>query len=498
LLLASCDILRGDYFEIESWTPETGYQPESGNITVSVLFSHEPDRLSVEKAFSLTEDGLNREGTYAWNGNRLTFHPFSPLEINRDYVLSVSTEACDTEGLSLDKKFELCFSTRAEGERPVLLEVSPADLEVMAHDRGELRLFFSGTVPLNACINNINLSPSQTGLWHTGDEGRTAVFTPAEPWPQNTQFKLTVSSSLYDSRGRTAGREWQSRFRTGADETKPFLLGASMVFSGIPSKSIPAAVLPLRDLESGGPENSGWEAGSRLKLVFSEPVNVRSLGSRIGVQGAPALEAETGAGFASEILFRFTEKPAFGSRFLITINPGIEDAAGNESDEIKSFPIRANGTYSKPPSLLGIRLPMAPGKVEFGEQAPKVYTVSSLFADLPITQETDHYPYEMQIFTWIELYFDTSPEASVDLFSIMDKFRFEATNNALSFSPRDVRNSGFTRPPEPRWESACRVEIRGYLGNTVNTGVATFQIASGLADDRGNLTGAAFRISLVK
>jgi hypothetical protein len=497
LFFASCDILRSDYFEIDSWTPEAGYQPESGNIKVSIVFSHEPDRSSAEKAFSLTEDGVSREGTFTWAENRLTFHPSYPLEINRDYVLSVSTDACDTEGLSLDKKFELRFSTRAEGERPVLLEVSPSDLEIITHERQDMYLLFSEPVSLNACINHINLSPSQPGLWYIGDEGGTAVFSPAEPWPRNTQFKLTVSSDFYDNRGRTLGREWQSRFHTGADETKPFLLGAYMVFAGIPSKGIAAAVIPLNDLESGGLENPAWEAGGRLKLIFSKPVGVRSLSSRISAQGAPALETETGLDFAPEILFRFTEKPAFGSSFLININPGIEDEAGNASDEIRSFRIYANGTYSKPPSLLGIRLPMAPEKTEFEEQLPEVYTVSSLFDDLPITQ--DHYPYEEPVFTWIEVYFDTSPGASVDLFSVMDKFRFEATNNALDFSPRDIRSSGFTQPePEPRWEYACRVEIRGYLTNTVNTGVATFQIASGLADDIGNLTGTAFRIPLVK
>jgi hypothetical protein len=496
ILFASCDILRSAYFEIDSWTPEAGYKPESENITISVLFSHEPDRPSVEKTFSLTEDGLSREGIFSWSGNRLTFHPFYPLEINRDYVLTISTDARDTEGVSLDKKFELRFTTRAEGARPIFHGVSLSDLEIIEHDRKELYFFFSEPVPVNACINHITLSPSQGGIWHTEDEGKTAVFTPAEPWPRSTQFKITVSSSFYDNRGRILGQEWESRFRTGDDETKPVLLSASRVFDGIPSKGITAAVLPLKDLETSGFENYGWEAGGRLKFVFSEPVNLRSLKSRITTQGAPALEAETDQNFAAEIFFRFDERPAFGSRFLISLNPGIEDEAGNGSDEIKSFRICTDGVYSKPPVLLGIRLPMAPEEPDFENQLPKVYTLSSFFEDLPIEQT--HYPYEKEIRTWIEFYIETSPGASLDLFSVMDKFRLESTNGALSFSPRNVLSSGITRPPVSGWESMYRVEIDGYLTNTVKTGVVSFQMSSGLADDMGNLTGTVFQIPLLK
>jgi hypothetical protein len=189
--------------------------------------------------------------------------------------------------------------------------------------------------------------------------------------------------------------------------------------------------------------------------------------------------------------------PVYGSHFTISVGSGIKDESGNESDGIKLFRIYANGQYSKPPSLLGIRMPMAPANVNSAGELPIVYTPSSLFDDIPITEEPDHYPYEAPVSTCIDLYFDTA--SALNLFSLMDKFRVEATNSAMSFSPQSVRDSNFTwAAAEDAWAQAYRVEIRGNLTNTVNSGVVTFMAASELSDVLGNTSESIFRIPLLK
>ena len=92
-----------------------------------------------------------------------------------------------------------------------------------------------------------------------------------------------------------------------------------------------------------------------------------------------------------------------------------------------------------------------------------------------------------------------APETEIDLFSLMNLFRVESTNQALLFSPRNIRNNNFTwQDPADGWESFKRVEINGFITNTVNSGIVTFRINAGLEDTRGNRSGQSFRIMLLK
>lgn len=256
---------------------------------------------------------------------------------------------------------------------------------------------------------------------------------------------------------------------------------------------------PAAGIDGISQENSGWEKASRIKLEFSEPVDASSVKSCLSAEGAPALMMETMPGFRGEIIFRFAETPAWGSRFTFQVKAGIRDAAGNESREDRLFRIYADGVYSKPPALAGIRLPMAPGKTGAEEQDLRDYTEESLFYDLPITGEEGRYPDKEPVPAWIELYFDAAPGAEIDVFSVMDLFRIETTNSVFSFSPQSVRADNFSLPdPRPGWESFRRLEIRGKLTNTLNAGVVSFCLDPGLADTLGNQNPRAFRISLLK
>ncbi|MDR2370096.1 MAG: hypothetical protein LBD71_01335, partial [Treponema sp.] len=67
VFVCSCDLLRTSPFEIVAWTPGGGchfFIPPS----VSVIFSHDPDRASVERNFSLSEDGAAVRGSFEWAG----------------------------------------------------------------------------------------------------------------------------------------------------------------------------------------------------------------------------------------------------------------------------------------------------------------------------------------------------------------------------------------------------------------------------------------------
>jgi hypothetical protein len=499
LLWVSCDILRDSPFEVSAWSPGEGFFDPAEDLPLILDFSRSPGRASVERHFSFTEDGNRINGAFRWEGRRMFFYPSAPLEENRDYTVTLAADASDEGGLSMDRRFEGNFTTRGDSSRPRFLSVFPENGATLYGERMELRIVFSRPVPLTSLREHISLSPAMEGAWSRDEAGGTVRFTPIEPWKQGQRYELRISASLSGENGMSMGRDIITLFTAGDDRVKPFLRGAwRLDGEGIMTK-LEEALPPASGVSGTPTENSGWEKDSRIRLEFSEPVDTSTVKSSLAAEPAPSLILETMPGFQEEIVFRFAERPAWGSRFTVQIKAGIRDAAGNESREERLFRIHANGEYSKPPGLIGIRLPMAPGKSGAEAQDPRDYSPENLFYDLPITSGEGRYPYEERIPAWMELYFDTAPGAEIDAFSVMDLFRIETTNNVFSFSSQSIEAENFSFPdPRPGWESYRRLEIRGKLTNTINAGVVSFCLDPGLCDTLGNQNEKSFRISLLK
>jgi hypothetical protein len=290
------------------------------------------------------------------------------------------------------------------------------------------------------------------------------------------------------------GEEFQSRFSIAVnnDDSRPCITAAWALNPGNdPQKLTP---LDIYNPDSGFLE---WEYFTKLVLDFSEPVDMGSVKNHLAVEPQASLVLETPPGFSNTAVFSFAESPEWNKDFLFRLSPGIKDEAGNESLDENIFRIRTGGPFSKPPSLVGIRLPMAPGNIDNPEAL--VYSTSDIFSDFPMETGVDRYPYADAVSAWIELYFETALDIEIDPFSLMELFKIESTNNALSFSPRNIKNTDFTMPVAAAgWENYYRIEIEGFMTNTVNSGVVSFYIRAGLKDKRGNKSPEAYRISLLK
>lgn len=490
-LCFSCDILRDMPFTVEAWIPGGGYIENI--VSVSLLFSHQPDVISVERVFYVTEDGLNIDGKFSWDGRRMYFVPFAPFEKNRDYVVVLEAEACDERGVNMEKNFEGRFTTRLSSERPAVISVQPADETLLSERRQQVRIEFSETVDVNSCVNDISFSPSAGGSWSL--EGKTAVFTPKEPWKSGETYKMTISSKLQNSNGGQTGKTFISRFYTSADDTAPSLINASAVDKD------GDIVFELAEYDAAAgkygsmiTENTLWENGYSVKLSFSEPVDAAKLKSVLLIEPAPKFTITAPPPYSAEAIISFDENPDWKSRFTVTLGAGIRDAAGNESSETKAFKIFVNGPRSKPPVFAGFTL----FKGSAGSpQKIASYTPADLFKTLPISS-TD-FPYSETVLTYIELYFETASNADIDIFSIMDLFRVEATNTALAFTPLFAASSNFICMDDTEeFSGLSRVEIKGTFVNSANSGIVNFYIAPGLKDSYSNINNESMSIQLLK
>ncbi|MDR2314171.1 MAG: Ig-like domain-containing protein [Spirochaetaceae bacterium] len=488
LWINSCDILRNGTFDVAAWSPGGGYHDPAG-LEVALDFSLEPDRVSVEGSFSLHEDSQNIPGHFSWHGSRMIFTPAAPLEANRDYRILLTTDAQDRRGLSLERQFEASFTTRYGGARPVLASSVPKDGGILEEERSGVELIFP--VPLRrSSLADLSFSPAISGVWALEDGDRKAVFTPSEDWSVGREYRLFSGTGVADATGLEAGREYILHFFAGLDCTGPELISASALDPG------GNQALDLQAEDGSFMENSSWERNYRLALVFSEPVDTASVSAALSCEPALGMILETPPGYSSSPVYRFSDPPAYGSSFTLTIQTGVKDRRGNIMKEKVCFRIKADGASSMPPVLRAMRFPLKPGA------APEdlaVYTTEDQFADFPLRGE--NYTFDTELSAWIELYFETAGGSSVppDPLSLMDVFSVGATNGALNFSPRTLVFSGFTVPePALAWGALYRVEIRGMLTNRPYTGMVTVEVKAGLKDALGNKSARPFRFLLIK
>ena len=494
--LPSCDILREEPFELESWEPGSDYAGDGSDAAVSLTFSTDSDRPSVENAFSATEDGSPVRGSFAWKGRTLVFSPYAPLRPNREYRIIVEEGARDEEGVSLDGAVELVFWTRASGsgagDRGSVLSFSPADGETVSDPRSPVVLTFSRPVAAADCRDYVSISPSAAGSWSVdggGPSGTVARFTPVADWEEGKEYAVEVSDDMVDAERVRFGRSASSRFVRGTDAAAPALAGVDTL------DGAGAAVAEA----SASAENALWERPYRLSLRFSEPVDLASLDSRVTCEPGVSLERETTGASAATVVYRTTELPAWGSRFALRIAEGYRDAAGNAGKAAGPYRFVFDGPASRPPRFVGIRLPLAPGGADEAAKLLTAYGVADAFAAIDVQAGAGRYPTDVATATVIEVYVELAQGATVDPFSAMEKFRLEATNGALSFSARRVRADAFAYPtPHAPWAAYARFQVEGYLTNRTSAGVVTFTVESGFADSAGNPTPAAAALPLLK
>jgi hypothetical protein len=475
LVLASCDILRSSPFEIAGWGPGEGYRDPNSGAPVAVWFSREPDRSSVERSFEFSENGVKLSGRFSWANEKMTFTPSSPPRYGYDYTIVVNTDAQDTEGISLEKRFEGHWTTRPLEGRPAILATIPGDNGLIAPGYTKIVVTFSTFVPTNAFINYVSFSPQMKGSWTLDNAKQKAVFKPDAAWQRGTDYTMTIGASFENAAGKTLGKDFVSRFTVDEETVPPELAGVIALDEDGDPVIQGGGDWALTGLPS---ENADWEAGYKLLFRFSEKVDVLSFKKAVSVVPSLsfAVDTDTPKGFSDAVILSFTDRPVFGQRYLVNIESGVKDEAGNESTEPSSYRLYVNGKKSKPPELQRIAIQ--------GNGTTEVFETGDNFNTFSISSDGE---------AVITLWFDTAEGAEIDLYSLMECFGFSSTNNAASFQAAAIAygtpDEGKSRP----------VVITGTLDNNeVQQGIITISVGAGLLDTYGNKQTKAQRIVLLK
>jgi hypothetical protein len=93
--------------EITEKSPDGGTWPF--DVSINITFNIAMDRSTVEDAFSISPE-VN--GTFIWNEDTMTFNPEGELSQDTKYEVSLSNEASDIYGRTLEKDMEFDFRTQ--------------------------------------------------------------------------------------------------------------------------------------------------------------------------------------------------------------------------------------------------------------------------------------------------------------------------------------------------------------------------------------------------
>ena len=494
ILFGSCGLLIDRPFAVSAWMPGRERMDAASLHVVSVSFSMDPDRPLAESCFSLAEDGRPISGSCSWEGTTLVFRPYGGFVEDADYVLTVSQEARTEDGLSLASDFEARFTTKAEGERPRITGSVPVDGGVLAGRMDTVTVSCSESVDPLTFRSSVSLSPSVKGYWFLSNGGRDMLFQPFEPFAVGERYSIRVSSGLLSQLGYELGYSWEAGFTAGCDLAPPELASAEAV------DQAGLGMLSLVQDEDGDTlwtVNAGWETAWCLRLKFSESVDLASVASHTRLEGGITFKPETEAGLSDSALFLPTVQPVWGQEFTVTILPGIEDAYGNQSDIQYVFRCVADGPGSKPPRLIGVRLPLAPGATDPSDRKLKAYPWAEQFASLVLDTCPESFPIGEAVSVPVELYVEVARGASLDLLSIMESFRITGGNDALDFTPTRVSAGGLDWAA-PEWPGALLATVDGTLVNHANSGIITLSVAEGFHDSVGNSNAESQDLLLLK
>ena len=105
---------------IISISPSNGERevPISTNITIT--FSEEMDKKSVEESFAIQPEITF---TMKWDGNTLIIHPLTNLEYEKEYVIKIGKDAKNVYNISIGSDYVVSFSTEGKVPERMLEEV---------------------------------------------------------------------------------------------------------------------------------------------------------------------------------------------------------------------------------------------------------------------------------------------------------------------------------------------------------------------------------------
>lgn len=217
----------GDAFMLQEGNgrlPADGANDVALNSSLLLRFNAPVDPASVnDSSILLTGPGAGAL-TFDVDGNTVTATPDMPLQPDTEYTLTLTTalrDQCDVpRSLRGADAVASRFITGTDSDltQPRLTTLNPADGEFLAPGGEPLTFTFDKAIAPASTLGSVFLIQEGTNQPVPGTldtDGDTVRFIPAQVLPQQTWFRLNITTNLRDLSGNALVAPVQARFRTG-------------------------------------------------------------------------------------------------------------------------------------------------------------------------------------------------------------------------------------------------------------------------------------------
>lgn len=473
LFFVSCAQLQFPEFTVESC--------DFNEDSVCLSFSAEPNQYTIIKSFSLKEDSKDTTGTFNFEGTKVTYFPDNGIQSDYIYDLTITTDAEDLHGNSLQLRYETTYTTRPNYERPYVVSVTPKNEEDLQTQVNEIVFEFSKPVDVNSFKTAFSISPSVNYIVTTQKEDAVVIVTPTELFKKNSRYEIKLSTKLSDKNHNYLLNPFSSTFTNFTDEKMP----EHTLFYNDGTQNV---LLTTQNL------NSNLNNNVELTLEFDEQVDINYIVSYIEIQPNLSITVTPDKISKKSAKITFSDDIVWGQEYSLIILKGIKDLCGNETKQDYNYKLNFNNEKNRPVTLAKACINLRDGKTSYDE----LKNYESLTFDVSNFNTTGT-PVQTEIYAIFNI---SSDATTISDLSVMDAFSTTYTNacfnsiTAKTVSILTENQVSLNTQLKNVYDSItldggklCVVKVGIEINNSGNAtkGVLTISFDKGIKDDLGNV-----------
>jgi len=205
------------------------------NTPISIVFSKQMDKTSVESAFSI-DNGVNAVGTFKWSDDSKTviFYPAFDFEYETTYTVIIDSKAQDIQGNSLintgeagdsdpnNPDYIFKFTTISEKAPTLIYHYPESDDDNVASHNFRVILLFSNKMDITDFKDKIVVSSSTDILtiesvsYDSSFDKKVLISFKEDP-KLNTTYQVFIPEILKDTYGRPLEKDYTFSFKTAKE-----------------------------------------------------------------------------------------------------------------------------------------------------------------------------------------------------------------------------------------------------------------------------------------
>lgn len=433
-----------------------------------LTFSTKPEINSIKKSLTLSKDNFTEYFTVEQTENSLLIYPYSKIEKNHEYSISISTEAENIYGTNLSSIFRWNFSTKSSLEKP---EIKSCNILPNG-----ISIFFNKSINTFSFSNSFSITPDiqYFTYWQNDDKEVSMIFQ--KPQTTNERYFIKISTDLKDTDNNSLQKEYTNSYiynPTNEITTYTILCNFENEKSELSSILL----------------NENIRNNSEFLIKFSNPIQFENLNSNIKITPPLDFSIQKDIENQTEIKLKLNELPDFDIEYILHIDSELKDINNNLIPET-FYKLKFNNTSDIQMEFLTMIVNTKTDtiKVSTDSNYPSLYFSP---AEYPVSENNANN------FIDFILFFSISNKAqNIDYISAIENIQIDTTLNCLDLTAKEISiltesdimlnfNSTYSEFSEQLTNSETNIRAVKFHYNLINkkqSGLITVSINKDLKD----------------